>query len=41
METIIVAIIALIITYFIIKGAVESAIDEKIKKHLTSQTEYL
>ena len=41
MEAIIIGIIGLFISYFIIKGAVESAIDNKLAKHISVQTEYL
>lgn len=41
METIIIGIVSLIISYFIIKGAIESALDKKLAKHTSVQTAYL
>ncbi len=41
METLLISIIGLFVTYFIIQGAVKSAIDEKISKLLTTQSAYL
>jgi len=41
METLLVGIVGLIISYYIIIGAVKSAIKETLAKHLSIQTGYL
>ena len=41
METIVIAIVGLIITCFIIRGAVKDALSDSVEKHIKLQTHFL
>ena len=41
MDSLILAIVGLLLSYFIIYTAIKDALQKKIERHLTTQTEYL